>query len=289
MNPGYADGTSFRQALEARLKRTAAQRSLPLNTLRQKVVMERFLARLFAQPDAPWRLKGGYAMELRLAPRARTTRDLDLAALPQVSSSENAHDALLESLRDAALLNLGDFMEFAVAGPGTALAEGQAGGFRFAVAVTLGGRRYAGFHIDTGLDAEPTDCPEILSCEDHLNFADIAPARVQLVTRERQFAEKLHAYTRPWGDRTNTRTKDLVDLLLLIDLGLDDGEILQHALEAVFGSAGSHALPRELPAPPQTWVQQYAALARQVALPETSLDAAFARLTTWWSQTHHGS
>ena len=34
-----------------------------------------------------------------------------------------------------------------------------------------------------------------------------------------QWAEKFHAYTRPRGGHVNTRSKDLVDLILLINLG----------------------------------------------------------------------
>lgn len=282
MTPGYADGASFRQALEARLMHTAGERGVPLNTLRQKVVMERMLARLFARDDAPWRLKGGYAMELRLAGRARTTRDLDLAALPPTASPSEAHDPLLESLRDAALLDLGDYLDFAVAGPGEPFAADLPGGFRFTVTVTLDGRRYAGFHIDVGLDPEPAKRAELLTCEDHLAFAAIAPARVLLVPRERQFAEKIHAYTRPWGDRTNTRTKDLIDLLLLLDLGIEDQGALRQALDVVFSHASGHSVPRVLAPPPATWAADFRALAQQVRLTETSLEAAFGRLAASW-------
>lgn len=288
MSRQYTDGASFRQAFEARLKHTAEERAVPLNTLRQKVVMERLLARLFAQPDAPWRLKGGYAMELRLAGRARTTRDLDLAVPPLGSSPEETHDVLLERLRDAALLDLGDFLDFAVAGPGEPLAEGQVGGFRFSVTATLGGRRYAGFHVDVGLDAEPEEIPEMATCDDHLAFAGVAPAKVLLVPRERQFVEKLHAYTRPWGDRTNTRTKDLVDLLLLLELGIEDLDALTQALHTVFGRPGSHPLPAALPAPPPAWASDFTALAEQVELTQTSLRMAFGRLAAFWEQSGFG-
>jgi len=41
---------------------------------------DRLLCRLFAKPNAPWLLKGGYALELRLK-TARTTRDMDLAVV----------------------------------------------------------------------------------------------------------------------------------------------------------------------------------------------------------------
>ncbi len=284
MSPEYADAAAFRQALESRLKRTAEERGVPLNTLRQKVVMERLLARLFARNEAPWRLKGGYAMELRLAGRARTTRDLDLAVLPMGSSPGTAHDALLERLRDDARLDLGDFREFAVAGPGSTIADGQSGGFRFSVTARLAGRKYVGFHVDIGHDSGPLGQAEVAVAEDHLAFASVAPARVLLMPRERQFAEKLHAYTRPWGDRTNTRTKDLVDLLLLLDLGELDRQSLAHALDAVFGRAGSHALPQRLPPPPPEWSSDYTVLADQVALAETTLQMAYERLAAEWEQ-----
>jgi len=38
---------------------------------------------------------------------------------------------------------------------------------------------------------------------------------VQLIAREQQFAEKIHAYTLP-RSATNSRVKDLVDMALLI-------------------------------------------------------------------------
>ncbi len=284
MSREYADAASFRQALEARLERTSAERGVPRNTLRQKVVMERFLARLFTAPTAPWRLKGGCAMEMRLAGRARTTRDIDLAAAPMGSTPVEAHDQLLRRLRDVALLELGDFLDFAVAGPGKRLATDQMGGFRFSVTASLGGRRYAGFHVDVGLDATPDERPESATCDDHLDFAGIAPANVLLIPRERHFAEKLHAYTRPWGDRANTRTKDLVDLLLLLEIGPLDRRVLARALSAVFGHAKSHPLPPAPPAPPHEWASDYTTLAGAVALAEDSLPAAFERLTVAWKR-----
>lgn len=80
MNPPrkYASAAAFRIALEDRLKRIAQEEGLDLQRLRRQVTFDRLLCRLFAAPDAPWLLKGGYAMELRLK-TARTTRDIDLA------------------------------------------------------------------------------------------------------------------------------------------------------------------------------------------------------------------
>ena len=37
-----------------------------------------------------------------------------------------------------------------------------------------------------------------------------------VISREQQFAEKIHAYSFPFKDRTNSRVRDLVDLVILI-------------------------------------------------------------------------
>jgi hypothetical protein len=64
----YASAPACRVALEDRLKRLAQEESLDLQRLRRQAAFDRLLCRLFAEPDAPWLLKGGYAMELRLKP-----------------------------------------------------------------------------------------------------------------------------------------------------------------------------------------------------------------------------
>jgi hypothetical protein len=74
----YASAAAFRVALESRLKTMAQEEGFDLQRLRRQAAFDRLLCRLFAKPDAPWLLKGGYAMELRLK-TARTTRDIDLA------------------------------------------------------------------------------------------------------------------------------------------------------------------------------------------------------------------
>jgi len=62
----YASATAFRIALEDRLKHVAQEENIELQRLRRQVAFDRLLCRLFTQSDAPWLLKGGYAMELRI-------------------------------------------------------------------------------------------------------------------------------------------------------------------------------------------------------------------------------
>jgi hypothetical protein len=96
------------------------------------------------------------------------------------------------------------------------------GGARFPVDARLAGRTFAKFHLDVSTGDVLREPYETLSARDWLGFAGIARAQFLAVSPEEQFEEKLHAYTLPRTGRENTRVKDLVDLVLLIELtGLD--------------------------------------------------------------------
>jgi hypothetical protein len=68
--------------------------------------------RLFTEGNPPWRLKGGYALELKLS-IARTTRDLDLG----LTSGMKPGPELLEALQRAAAKDVGDFFVYAIGEP----------------------------------------------------------------------------------------------------------------------------------------------------------------------------
>ena len=131
----YASATTFRFALEDRLKRLAQEEKIDLQRVRRQAAFDRLLCRLFAKPDAPWLLKGGYAMELRLK-TARTTRDIDLALrqLPMPTRNWDANaSTVLEALREVGLLDLGDFFTFVFGDAVQDLDAAPYGGARFPV------------------------------------------------------------------------------------------------------------------------------------------------------------
>ena len=74
----YASAAAFRVALETRLKAISTTEGIDLQRLRRQVSFDRLLARFFVEKNAPWLLKGGYAMELRLR-MPRTTKDIDIS------------------------------------------------------------------------------------------------------------------------------------------------------------------------------------------------------------------
>ncbi len=290
MTGPYDTPQAFRAALQARLRNVARQQGADLQRLQRRVAFERLLARLFAGPDPPWLLKGGYALELRLRDRARSTLDLDLSVpdpeqlLPLASKNkENRLDAQVhEQLQIAAGRDLDDGFRFLVRLPKRTAMPG--GGIRCPVEARLAGRTFAHFHLDVGFGDAVLDPPEWVTGSALLDFAGIPAARIALYPMAQQFAEKIHAYTFPWQDRDNTRVKDLVDLVLLIHSGQIEPERARRALRATFETRATHPLPLKLPEPPQDWAGPYAALARELDLPASTLPQAYVCLADYWSE-----
>jgi hypothetical protein len=284
MARNFATPAAFKASLEARLKNVAAQRGTNINSLRLKLVIERLLARLFASPNPPWFLKGGYAMELRYRPRARTTRDIDLTCAGDSATPLAARlVAIRDQMQEAAEADLHDFLSFQIGAPRTELAGAPLGGARFPCEAFLAGKTYGRFHIDLGFGDDPGDAPEILTGDDLMAFADIPPAKVMAIPIPQQFAEKIHAYTKPWGDRENMRTKDLVDLLLLIETqSVSPGEVAL-AARRTFARRATHELPNTLPKPPTIWADDLKVLADEAKIAAKELDPAYEILSRFWA------
>jgi hypothetical protein len=272
----YASAVAFRVALEDRLKRFAQEESLELQRVRRQAAFDRLLCRLFSRPDAPWLLKGGYAMELRLK-IARTTRDIDLAMirLPTPSAGWNANVTdVLELLREAGKLDLQDFFTFVFGEAMQDLDAAPYGGARFPVDARLAGRTFAKFHLDVSAGDVLREPYEMLSGRDWLEFAGVVSANFPAVSPEEQFAEKLHAYTLPRVRRENTRVKDLVDLILLIERIQLNATRLSKAIHETFQRRKTHEVPAVLTSPPTSWSKPFEELATECGL-ETNMEKYF--------------
>jgi len=142
------------------------------------------------------------------------------------------------------------------------------------VEAILGGRTFAKFHLDVGIGDVVLDPVEVVEPRDWLAFAQILPPRVPMVSREQQFAEKLHAYTLPRPVSPNSRVRDLVDTVLLIESGTLSREKVREALTSTFERRATHDLPGTLTAPPDDWEGPFRALAEECRL-TVSLAQAF--------------
>ncbi|MDP8956150.1 MAG: nucleotidyl transferase AbiEii/AbiGii toxin family protein [Actinomycetota bacterium] len=261
----YRDAAAFRQALEQRLRAHAAGEIARLGRDRKRVAFDRLLARLIETAPDRWLLKGGFALELRLSERARATRDVDI-------DWQAAEEELFEALIEAAELRTEDHFMFQVERTGTP-PERLGGSHRFRVNASLAGRLFETFLLDVALPSDPVTEHDTLTTPDLLAFAGIDSLEVPAAPLERHIAEKLHAYTRRYGDdRPSSRAKDLIDIVLMSELASYEFDRLRGVIVRLFEARATHDVPASLPAPPSEWAVPYRALADEVGLdPDVSV------------------
>jgi predicted nucleotidyltransferase component of viral defense system len=266
----FATSTAYRQALEARL--LAAHGSERVQRGRKRLVTERLVVRLQDQQPSGFLVKGGFALELRLAGDSRTTRDLDVAAAGEVGSGA---DAVADEIEAACRIDARDGFEMRSArAPEEIAATQKAKTFRFTIEAWLDGRRFEPISLDVRVGDFVPLTFDLLPGSDLLHeLIDLAPPRFRVVPLEYHFAEKVHAFTRRRAAQP-TRVRDLVDMLLLIDLGTPSNETAWRALEEVFSSA-EDSPPEELLPPPRNWAEDFSSLAKPLRRIPTGLDRAF--------------
>lgn len=84
-------------------------------------------------------------------------------------------------------------------------------------------------------------------------------------------------------ERENTRVKDLVDLVVLIERGVLDVPTLRRGLDVTFEARQRQSLPIELPEPPSVWAQDYRVLSTEAGVSVGEVGAAFDLLRGYWS------
>ena len=185
----YATPAGFRAAVEATLRERAGRLGVPAYIIRRQGALERLIVRLTKVAPDRWALKGGMALETRLGEHARVSVDLD---------ADHVHgvEAARVDLQRAAVEDLGDHFDFAIAGSEELREAGIGLAVRYKLESSLAGRPFEPLQVDVSIsvpdpwDAQSARRPGLLST---LGFD---PIEVLLVPLERQVAEKLHAYTR---------------------------------------------------------------------------------------------
>ena len=282
----YATAGALRTALETRLLERSRRDAVDLHRLRRQVAFDRLLARMF-DANLPgrdgWVLKGGYALEMRFH-RARATKDLDLT-VRVTSIGQTPPDDLAAALRErlqlAASVELADFFVFNVGEASLELNQAPEGGSRFPIDARLDGRSFVKFHVDLGVGDEVIEPVDRIVGDDWLAFAGIPTIAVPTLSAEQHWAEKLHAYTLPRDGATNSRVKDLVDLVLLIELQAMSSTRMHVAVATTFARRRTHAVPTDLPPPPSAWERPFTALAAECGIVHT-LTSAYENVAAYW-------
>lgn len=117
--------------------------------------------------------------------------------------------------------------------------------------------------------------PDTIYTSTFLSFAGIGPIAIPAIPIAQHLAEKVHAYTRSYGDQNgpSTRPKDLVDILIIAAVEEIGAASLRDALAQTFTTRGRQPLPQSLPAAPTSWEAPFGRLATGVGV-ESDLTSA---------------
>ena len=182
-----------------------------------------------------------------------------------------------------------DHFSFDLGEPGPEMQGAPGGAWRIPVTARVAGDVFATFHIDLSSGDAVVQAPDVREGSDLLDFAGIPHVWFPVYPLAQQLAEKLHAYTLP-RTKENTRTKDLVDLLVIAAVETIEGTALAASVRATFAARHTHPLPEALLPPERSWVQPFKRLASEApASPTTDLDAAFARVEKFWKPVLEGT
>ncbi len=104
-----------------------------------------------------------------------------------------------------------------------------------------------------------------------------------MISIEQQFAKKLHAYTMPRHERINSRAKDLIDLVLLLNIRTPRLSEMIETLQKVFNKRNTHPLPQKLDSPPIQWNSQFIAMATECGVSE-DMQANFEKVSKFYDR-----
>ena len=256
----YSTAGAFRAALEKRLQTVAKEKQVPLIRLRKLVVFDRLMARLAVIAPSRWILKGAVALNYRTGARFRTTKDLDIGR-------QDSEEVATEDFLAVQSLDLGDYFTFVIERTGELDPNEEDAAVRYHVTAMIAGRPFDDVTVDVGFGDPINEDPDMLLGPDLLGFADIIPSKVPALSLEQHIAEKVHAYTRKYGEENqSSRVKDLVDLVMISSaFGFKAGRLRQ-ALRITFNTRATHELPVALAAPPVSWNVPYRKMADEVGL-----------------------
>ena len=264
----YATAKALHDAIKVRVAAEAERGRYDINQIRRHFAYDRFLTRLFLDPNSTWVLKGGTGLLARVPQQARHTQDIDLHYRGEIERAE-------ADLIAAANSDIGDFFSFDLEQSGTL--TGTTSGRKYRVAAYVGDAKFADFQIDAVIDSNMTRSPDSAPGLRPIHIEGLTTADYRIYPVVDHLADKLVAMTSTFaGDRPSTRYRDLVDIVLIAQSQTIDATELRVAVESECHHR-SHSLPMQLTLPDKTWRNGYSAIARTV--PDLSAQTADDALT----------
>ncbi|MFV2145838.1 nucleotidyl transferase AbiEii/AbiGii toxin family protein [Isoptericola sp. G70] len=248
-------------SITARAKAASRTSSKTPGELQREYVYGRLLARVFADQDDSWVLKGGTALLMRVED-ARHSKDVDLLhRVRDLSAAE-------VDLRRVLAQDLGDWMRFVVTGtfPLGGDQQPDVSGMQVNVECFCGAQKIQAFHIDLVVGSLMTADPDVAAAPSVIAVPQIDPPRLRLYPVVDHVADKVCATEAVYpGGRESSRVRDLVDLLVIARTQQIDGSALD---AAIAGERTHRGLPgRDAFTVPAAWSTTYAKVAANTPSP----------------------
>ena len=257
MNPEeqvpYATAVDFDRALTDRIASAAASSPYRVSQLRRHFAYGRLLTRLFLHQPERWVLKGATGLLARLPEQARHSIDVDLYFAGEVEGA-------IDSLREAADLDLGDFFTFDIQ-PGPRLA-GATAGAQLGVTSYLGDKVFETFRIDVVVTLTMTAEPEPAPPLQPVKIPGLRSITYRTYPMADQIADKYAAIIHTYAGRPSTRYRDLVDLVLIATTQAVSADRLHTALMSECRRRGI-APKADLTLPSGQWREGYHRIAAE--------------------------
>jgi hypothetical protein len=254
----YTTPAAFRRALTDRLNQLTKKSRWSLPQLQRQIAYDRLLERLYFV-NKSWVVKGATALLAR-GIGVRGTLDVDVYR-------EAAQDTVVEDVRSAADLDLGDWFRFelGVAQPMNDAVKGM----RIPVTAYVGLTVWASFRLDlVGSDIQMTGDPEPVPPLARVLMPDVEQHGYRAYPLVDHVADKVVAILQRYGDSLvpSTRYKDLVDLVSIVTVA-SVGAVPQTAALRSEAKRRDVTLPRSFEVPDRgLWEPGYAAEARRSLL-----------------------
>ncbi len=224
----YATAAGVETAIkDAATKAAATDPSLDVNMRIQLEYFNRFLSRVFSDGDrSDWVLKGGTGILARV-PSTRATRDIDLY---------RQGFTIIQTLDDLirlASVDLGDHFRFEYASHTASIGndtQPYTDGYRVKFNIFIGLNTKGSLRVDLAVGTGITGEVTATEPANALDLPRLVSHRYRLYPVVDQIADKVCATMTEYKERTSSREKDLVDLVVLAATQDIEGSALRNAL-----------------------------------------------------------
>lgn len=264
----YNTPAAARAAVTDKLRHQAANSLWQLSDLQRQYAYDQLVERLY-RLDNGWVIKGATALLARKV-SVRHTIDIDVYLAGAITDVE-------QQVRDAATLDIGDWMRFEV-GPSMKVQAAGAQAARVSMKSFVGNKLWAAFQVDIVADGtEMTGEPDTVLPLTSIEILDQQRVPWRAYPLVDHVADKVCAIVERHDGRPSTRFKDLIDLVAII-LRCSVPAALQEEALVKEASRRRLVLPVHFEVPDRAlWERGYRAEARRaVGLQAIELDDALA-------------